>query len=315
MANNVNKKLLSKKDMNFFAEFTASAAKAARMLSLAVIAGVAVLAIIVLFIIIGLVNNAILKGQINKIETTLADEKYTQLEGQAADLAQKLEQRTNYFYALTQMRATVDRIPSAPASLPDVIGECIPNDSYIQSYEITGTTLKITGESFTYYSPVDMVEMLNESDVFTSKTLININRVTADEIGSAEELYGETINCINNYYHFEIEGTLVSDIYVTISRLAMGDTVTSLAGTETLKFAAGESFTLTDADNQLVNYTTETGTAYTLSKITINGIEVNSDDFAAILASGSMSEFANGEKDIKLYYTVVEEAPAESEEA
>ena len=39
MANNGNKKIIVKKDMNFFAEFTASAAKAARLLTYAVLFG------------------------------------------------------------------------------------------------------------------------------------------------------------------------------------------------------------------------------------------------------------------------------------
>lgn len=314
MANNVNKKLLSKKDINFFAEFTASAAKAARMLTWAVLAGVAVVAVIIVFIIIGLVRNGIIKGQINTIEAQLQDEKYTKLEGEAAELAQKLEQRTNYYYALTQMRAEVDRIAPAPETLPDLIGECIPNDSFIDTYDITGTSLDIKGYSFTYYSPVDMVEMLNESDVFTSKTIINIERVPASEVGNEEELFGDHVNGINNYYLFEISGTLVTDIYVSVSRFAMDENVTSLTGTETFVCNAGDSFTLTDADDQLVNYTSEAGVAYQLVKITINGTDVDSDDFAAIIANGVMTDFANGEKDIKLYYNAVDAAAASEEE-
>ena len=46
MANNANKKIIVKKDMNFFAEFTASAAKAARLLTYAVLFGIAVVGII-----------------------------------------------------------------------------------------------------------------------------------------------------------------------------------------------------------------------------------------------------------------------------
>ena len=40
--NGASKKLLAKKDMNFFAEFTASAAKAARLLTYAILFGAAV---------------------------------------------------------------------------------------------------------------------------------------------------------------------------------------------------------------------------------------------------------------------------------
>ena len=42
MANNANKKIIVKKDMNFFEEFTASAAKAARLLTYAILFGAAV---------------------------------------------------------------------------------------------------------------------------------------------------------------------------------------------------------------------------------------------------------------------------------
>ena len=41
-ANGINKKILAKKDVNFFAEFTANAARAARMLGYAVAVGVLV---------------------------------------------------------------------------------------------------------------------------------------------------------------------------------------------------------------------------------------------------------------------------------
>ena len=47
----VSKKLLAKKDMNFFAEFTANAAKAARMLGYAVAAGFLVVFVVLAFIV------------------------------------------------------------------------------------------------------------------------------------------------------------------------------------------------------------------------------------------------------------------------
>ena len=47
----VSKKLLAKKDMNFFAEFTANAAKQARMLGYAVAAGILVVFVVLAFIV------------------------------------------------------------------------------------------------------------------------------------------------------------------------------------------------------------------------------------------------------------------------
>ena len=86
MANNANKKIIVKKDMNFFAEFTASAAKAARLLTYAILFGAAVVGVILIFIVIGIVRNTIIKGQITDLENQLASDEYANLEVQASAL-------------------------------------------------------------------------------------------------------------------------------------------------------------------------------------------------------------------------------------
>ena len=80
--------------MNFFAEFTASAAKAARLLTYAVLFGIAVVGIILVFIVIGIVRNTIIKGQITALETQLASDEYANLEVQASALAETLKTKT-----------------------------------------------------------------------------------------------------------------------------------------------------------------------------------------------------------------------------
>ena len=210
MANSGNKKIIVKKDMNFFAEFTASAAKAARLLTYAVLFGIAVVGIILVFIVIGIVRNTIIKGQITDLENQLASDEYANLEVQASALAETLKTKNNYFYALCMMRKNVDETPAVSMDLPDVIADVIPSDSYLVQYQITGTQLAMEGYSFSYYSPVDMVNMLNEAGVFKVKPDINTARVSATEIGSPEEFFPEsnTVNAINNYYNFTIVGTL-----------------------------------------------------------------------------------------------------------
>ena len=62
--NGVNKKLLAKRDMNFFAEFTANAAKAARMLGYGVAAGVLVVFVVIAFIVAFFIRNTMIKSRI-----------------------------------------------------------------------------------------------------------------------------------------------------------------------------------------------------------------------------------------------------------
>ena len=299
--------------MNFFAEFTASAAKAARLLTYAVLFGIAVVGIILVFIVIGIVRNTIIKGQITDLENQLASDEYANLEVQASALAETLKTKNNYFYALCMMRKNVDETPAVSMDLPDVIADVIPSDSYLVQYQITGTQLAMEGYSFSYYSPVDMVNMLNEAGVFKVKPDINTARVSATEIGSPEEFFPEsnTVNAINNYYNFTIVGTLVSDVYVSIERIATTDTVESISGIETIKYDAGSIYTIED----IATYEAG-GISYNLTSITINGVGIDEESFNNILNADAISGVANDNVDIALYYTsaVQEEAAEEAEQ-
>ena len=86
MASGINKKLLAKKDMNFFREFTANAARAARMLGYAMVGG-----ILVVFIVLGLigylaVRNFMKQQDIDAITAELAGPDYAGLEEKAKQL-------------------------------------------------------------------------------------------------------------------------------------------------------------------------------------------------------------------------------------
>ena len=198
----VSKKLLAKKDMNFFAEFTANTAKAARMLGYAVAAGFLVVFVVLAFIVAFFIRNTLIKNEIRNMENLLASAEYATLEQEYALLTEKLNEMTNYNFALTQMRKTVDQIDPAPTELPEVLAKCIPSDTYIESYLLSESQLEFTGYTFTYYSPVEMVYMLNQKNVFTARPTIETTRMTQDSEGekidisvefSAESISGKSL--------------------------------------------------------------------------------------------------------------------------
>ncbi|MBQ1571473.1 MAG: hypothetical protein IIZ78_10145, partial [Clostridiales bacterium] len=96
-ANGISKKLLAKKDVNFFAEFTANAAKAARMLGYGVAVGVLVVFVVLAFIVAFFIRNTIIKGQIRDLENLLASPEYATLEQDYAVLTEQLNEMTNYY--------------------------------------------------------------------------------------------------------------------------------------------------------------------------------------------------------------------------
>ncbi len=301
-ANGISKKLLAKKDVNFFAEFTANAAKAARMLGYGVAIGVLVVFVVLTFIVAFFIRNTIIKGQIRDLENTLASPEYATLEQDYALLNEQLNDITNQYYALSQMRKIVDEIDAVPTDLPDVIAKCIPSDSFIQKYRITNTTLDMDGYSFTYYSAVDMVNMLNGKGVFASRPAITVQRIDVPVASSPEELVdGSTVDAINNYYSFTINGLLVGNVHISITRYVDNpDAPTVLGGIETIDVRAGDSYTIND-----VTSFTYAGITYQLTRIFVDGYQLEEGSLNEVMTSGQYIDVGRGNSDIKLYYTPV----------
>ncbi len=298
-ANGISKKLMSKKDMNFFAEFTANAAKAARMLGYGVAVGVIVVLAGIILIVAFLIRNTLIKNEIRDLENLLASPDYASLEQEYALLTEQLNDMNNYYFALTQMRKNVDRINPAPTDLPDVIAKCIPSDSYISSYAITNSQLDMSGFTFTYYSPVDMVNMLNDKNVFAARPSISTARVDVSAQTSVEDIIkGDTVDAINNYYSFAISGLLVSNVHVSIARYQDGvSTVTTLGGIETMDVKAGDSYTI----DGISSYS-YAGITYRLSRIMVDGVQVEDASFNVVLENNQYTDVARGNHDIKFYY-------------
>ena len=310
MASGINKKLLAKKDMNFFREFTANAARAARMLGYAMVGG-----ILVVFIVLGLigylaVRNFMKQQDIDAITAELAGPDYAGLEEKAKQLQEELNQKNNYYFALTTMRTTVDRVATVPMEIPGILAKSIPSDTYITDYAINGSSIKYNGFSFTYYSPVDMVNMLNTAKVFTSRPLFNVARVDGTTIGGPEVFYNSKTGDVlplNNYYSFSIDGTLISKVYISIGRYLNGTTVKSLSGVETTEYNAGAEYNFTEGIDTYVSG----GVTYNLVRVTVDGTDITPDNLANIKAAHAFSGTAKANTEINLYYEVAQAQPAQ----
>lgn len=305
----VSKKLLAKKDMNFFAEFTANAAKAARMLGYGVAAGVLVVFVVLAFIVAFFIRNTIIKGQIRDMENLLASEAYASLEAEYERLKEQLNEMSNYNYALTQMRKTVDEIDAAPTDLPDVIAKCIPSDSYISHYLITSSQLDLEGYTFVYFSPAEMIYLLNQKNVFTARPSIQIERAEAESSGEEYDPKTKTttVDVINTYYKFSISGMLVSNAHINIIRYEdIADSTKVLGMVESRSVKAGDSY-----DIDIANFT-YAGVEYKLTKIYVDDVIVDEASFAEIVANGKFTDVARKNAEVKLYYAPVtaQAAPA-----
>ncbi len=306
--NGVSKKLLAKKDMNFFAEFTANAAKQARLLGYAVAAGILVVFVVLAFIVAFFIRNTLIKNEIKNLQTILDSPEYANLEQEYALLKEKLNEMTNYNYALTQMRKTVDLIDPAPTELPEVLATCIPSDSYISSYAISNSSLELSGFTFTYYSPVEMVYLLNQKNVFTSRPIIYTERQTQESKGEVTDpqTKAKSIDILNNYYAFSISGTLVSNVHLSIIRYEdVEGSNKTLGGIQTMTEKAGNTFEISPISSY-----TYAGVTYQLTRIYVNDVLVETGSFNAIKEADKYTDIARRNSEIKLYYSPVANSTA-----
>ena len=297
MANLGPAKSYAKKDLNFFAQFTAKARKQARVLAIVVLAALIVVGFFVLWTGWALFNNLRVQGQVNDLTVELQDPKYANLDIEAKNLEQEVIARNQYFYTISEMRRIVDETPSATTDLANLIGANIPNTTYISKYEILGTQMTIEGYTFNYYEAANITNMLQASDVFSAPLNLvveHVNRATEDpEDGS--------IISINTYYSFVITGDLTVDSYISVSKVVDSELgVTAVGGVTTTAYATGSTYEIPDIATLEVN-----GVAYQLSNVLIDGVAVSEDEFNAIVANNAISGRAAGNLSIELHYTVV----------
>lgn len=294
-----SKKEIAKRDLNFFADFTAAAAKMTRLLGYGIFAGVVVVAAILAVIGYCVVRNIITQAAIDELNKTLQSEEYSGLENRAVELQKELSDFNNYYYSLSQMRDQVEKKIAVPMTLPQKIKDAIPSDSYVESYLIEESTMTIEGYTFSYYSALNLVNMLNNSDVFAIPVQLTVERVDPGSVGTYESFLK---NAINNYYKFRVEGTLTGDVYISVARyLQDNNAVSSLGAMETTSYEAGSAYAI----NEVATYT-QAGITYNLVGVSVNNSSLSKDAVDAIIAANSISGLANSNNKIQLYY----EAPA-----
>ena len=309
-----SKKDIQKRDLNFFAEFTAAAAKMTRMLGYGVVVGIIVVALIVGVIVWGFIRNMITQSQIDELRATLESDEYKNLDAEAAELRQQLSSYNNYYYALSQMRGQVDTVKAVSMNLTDTVKKSVPNDTYIDKYSITQTGMTVQGYTFSYYSALNLVKKLNDTGIFATPVTLGIERVDPSTIGTVETFITSDgkVNAINNYYSFTVEGSLTSKVYVKVSKFLKDkdtttnlDKITNLSVEDMKELGKGESMTL----ENIATYT-QGNVTYTLTGITVNKASLAKETVESVVKNGkyiiSTASSSEGVIDVQLTYSFVE---------
>lgn len=296
-----SRKDIAKNDMNFFAAFTESARKTAQILLTAILIGLIFVGAFVIWWLYWIFSNMGVKSDIKDLQEKLADPVYADLEVEAQDLQNEINERNQYYYALTEMRRVVDEKTPADTALCDLLGESIPNDSYVAQYELTGSQFTIEGFSFTYYGALNMVNILQDSDVFHTPLDAAIEKVNLDDVsaGSTEEMM---TNPIDGYYTFKVIGNITSSAYISVAQYVNLDgQIISVNGIETTEYSIGSAYEYSDISSIEYN-----GVVYTLSSVEINGSAVDADTLNSIITTDKVTGRANADAKISFIYQVTD---------
>lgn len=298
-----SKNEFSKRDMNFFSEFTEKAAKMARMFAYVAIAVAAVVFVMVALIVFAFIQNQVVKSDIKDLKKDLRSEEYANLETEYAQLQSEIADNTQYLYALGEMRNRVDETQAAKVEIARLIKSNVPNAAYVSNYNITGTSVMIQGQTFNYYSAVEFVNLLQQSNLFTSVPQLSVEHYNLE---NALDKNTGAVNLIDTYYTFTIQATLTSDVHVTVKRYLEGDTITAIGLTE-IGVASGNGYYLIPGEGysfETIKTATQGTETYDLSYILVDGVRMSDDDFAIVLETDKIEGTVNADTIIELYYKV-----------
>lgn len=271
----------SKKDINFFEEYTAAARKTARYLAYFIFAALVVIAIFVVWWLLEFISNNGIKKDISAMQARIEGDEFKDVEMNAATLESDLTKKNQQLYAMSCMRNSVDTTTVASSKLSDLLIKNIPTDTYISAYEITGDQFVIEGTSFTDYGAVNLVALLqDEENIFNTRipTRIELSRENDVEVEAADG----TFILIDVYYNFKITGSLTNNVNVSVSSYAnVNDEVVALGAIQNYKFTYGETYENADALSTSYN-----GVEYTLTSIEVDGYQVSPEVLAEIMATG-----------------------------
>lgn len=293
-----NKKTeLTKKDMNFFSDFTTSSTQVASAMSLILVIFAIVFVLAVgLFLLIN-AQSAGVQKEINEIKNEMSSEYYTTALDDYYATKLSMESRREYLFVLTSLQARMADKVFAETKYMDIINDNIPENVSITAIKYEDGAISVSGTCETHSAALEMAAKLQEMNTFT---YVNINSIikkdwVADGVVSIEatELW---------QYTFTFTGSLLSEYPVIVNQYVNDETASPLSAASMRIYPVGESYGYTD-----ITQITVDGVNYTLSKVLINETPVQDDVLARIISTDSITGKVTGKVSIKLLYDVAAE--------
>lgn len=281
----------SKKDMNFFSEFSSSSKQVGSYLSLILIVFLG------LFVIGGAIYGVVflqtseIRNNINKLNEKMQSESYQSELARYTEIQISMSELNQQYYDISSLFVKVSNLDKVGTKYMDTIYSNLPLDTVITQITYADDTITLTGKADSYYSPLDMISNFTKAKLFSYVEITKLKQADISQI-SVEELP------FTKKYDFEVKGSLKSSYSVLISRLVDDSEATPLTAISSQKLDVGTQY----SESGINTYTLADGTVYTLSRVMINNAVIADAQKTAILQSDTITGLVTSAVDIKLFY-------------
>ena len=283
----------SKKDMNFFSEFSSAASQQiSSAFPIFLLATVAILAFTLIVWIVCGIQVMKKQDQINDIKAEMASAEY-QSKLAAKDQSQALvSELRNYYYVISSLDSKLSgKTTSTVETLTTVVG-ALPDDTVMTYYENKDGTVTIQGQCLNRESAYNYLKTLKDKDIFSFvQEKIEALDPLADGYDKDTLMFGMML------YTFEFNCTLKGHYVVSWASFIDGTTPTPLTSLRTQSFSAGSDYKIPD-----VATISADGTTYKLKNVTINGVAISSAQLAETIQNNELSGKVPSNLKIEFYY-------------
>ena len=284
----------SKKDMNFFSEFSSAASQQiSSAFPIFLLATVAILVITLIVWIVCGIQVMKKQDQINELKAIMDSAEYkAQLD--AKDASQKLvEDRQEYHLVIT----TLDqKIASRTTSSVETLTSCVsalPDDTVLTEYDDSNGLVIIKGQSLNRESPYNYLKTLKDKDLFSFvQESISVYDPMSEGYKKETLMFGIML------YKFEFQCTLKGHFSVSWASYLDGTTPSPLTGLMTKTYNSGSSYDILD----VATFTTKDGTTYNLKNITINGTAISAQALQEAKTMNQLSGKVTSNLNIEFFY-------------
>jgi Tfp pilus assembly protein PilN len=287
---------LTKKDMNFFSEFSSSAGQVSSYMSLILIVFIGLLVVAAgMYLVIALQSSSV-NNKIDNLTNEMNNQAYADEVVMYNAYSAEIDRLNQKYYDITELLSRVSGKDKVQAQLMDTIEENTPEDVTITDFLYEKGSIQISGLCESTYSPLDMLARLSETRLFL---YVNVNNISKIDPASVDMTPEEAQMMVP--YEFSITGSFYSSYPVTIARFTDEVEPTPLSSVETQTFEVGSSYVLSD----IQTYTAANGTTYTLKNVIINKVAVDPTKLADMMQGTPYSIRVSSAVDVELIYGIV----------